>query len=372
MDGKQYVDTDNYEDKDIEASLFGKEENIELLNDDFIWQANGGVPVDVQKAMDRLNKNVALLKINRKSKKSGADVGHEEADDDDEDVDFDDDYDFDDDGFDVDEFKYRLNLGQNGEQDGTEDGERKPRLIDEQFDHMLGQYDDNDIGELNARDPMVMGAGVAKPEDPEFQEYIQYRQRQKALRSVRQPSSFANLDKVALEEKEKMQEVPEIERQESSGSDFDESILANLYPPKKFDDTFDCESIITTYSNLENHPKLIVEPKNKIKISSKTGIPLGVLTGKSSGGGAVNQKQAKADLDVDGEAPEKIHAHIQQARPEDETPEERKMRKKALKETRRAAREKNKMVKKAYKAEEIRQTNILVSQRVEQRVVYKF
>lgn len=45
---------------------------------------------------------------------------------------------------------------------------------------------------------------------------------------------------------------------------------------------WDCESILSTYSNCYNHPKLIEEPKKhkaaaKISINPKTGLPMNVL-----------------------------------------------------------------------------------------------
>merc|ERR1719323_2338358 len=43
-------------------------------------------------------------------------------------------------------------------------------------------------------------------------------------------------------------------------------------------DKWDCESFLSTYSTLYNHPKIISEPRsNKIQLSSKTGIPKNVL-----------------------------------------------------------------------------------------------
>ena len=37
---------------------------------------------------------------------------------------------------------------------------------------------------------------------------------------------------------------------------------------EEFEDKFDCESILTTYSNIYNHPKLISEPSIKpIRVS---------------------------------------------------------------------------------------------------------
>merc|ERR1712154_142260 len=63
---------------------------------------------------------------------------------------------------------------------------------------------------------------------------------------------------------------------------------------------WDCESILSTYSTLYNHPKLISEPKNnKIQLSSKTGIPKGVL-GRGLTEGALKQLDGdEADQEED-------------------------------------------------------------------------
>lgn len=87
------------------------------------------------------------------------------------------------------------------------------------------------------------------------------------------------------------------------------------------EEKWDCESILSTYSNLDNHPKLIVEPNsnaNAIKLSNKTGIPLGVLPAKETN---KVPSPSKPSQDNKGEA-----------RKKDETPEERKARKQSIKE----------------------------------------
>ena len=63
---------------------------------------------------------------------------------------------------------------------------------------------------------------------------------------------------------------------------------------------WDCESILPTYSTLYNHPKLISEPRNnKIQLSSKTGIPKGVL-GRGLTAGALRQlDQGGEDMEDD-------------------------------------------------------------------------
>merc|ERR1711976_226372 len=59
---------------------------------------------------------------------------------------------------------------------------------------------------------------------------------------------------------------------------------------------WDCESILSTYSTLYNHPKLISEPKsNKIQLSSKTGIPKGVL-----GRGLTSDALRQLDMETAG------------------------------------------------------------------------
>lgn len=54
----------------------------------------------------------------------------------------------------------------------------------------------------------------------------------------------------------------------------------------EFDRKWDCESVLSTYSNAYNHPKVINEPRSrkhsKIVINPKTGVPMNVLNGDSS------------------------------------------------------------------------------------------
>ena len=48
-----------------------------------------------------------------------------------------------------------------------------------------------------------------------------------------------------------------------------------LQDDEKDDEKWDCETVLTTYSNTYNHPKLITQiPTNKIRLSKKTGLPL--------------------------------------------------------------------------------------------------
>lgn len=59
---------------------------------------------------------------------------------------------------------------------------------------------------------------------------------------------------------ELMKDRMKIIERESSDSE-DEAVLEKLVVDAREKDKWDCESILSTYSNIYNHPKLISEPK---------------------------------------------------------------------------------------------------------------
>lgn len=142
-----------------------------------------------------------------------------------------------------------------------------------------------------------------------------------------------------------------------SGEEESESISSEEEPEKKWD----CESILTTYSNIYNHPRLISEPKtSKIKsefnvicnenvklivfvatcyfsVCPKTGVPLDVLgkpglTKKYLD--LLNQENGKKEDCAETQSIISTLSTIS-IRPKDETPEQRKERKNLIKEYRR-------------------------------------
>ncbi len=52
--------------------------------------------------------------------------------------------------------------------------------------------------------------------------------------------------------------IPDLEEESASG---DETELVEVEAPREI---WDCESIISTYSNIYHHPKLITEPSKKV------------------------------------------------------------------------------------------------------------
>ncbi|KAI0225497.1 hypothetical protein LSAT2_023743 [Lamellibrachia satsuma] len=176
------------------------------------------------------------------------------------------------------------------------------------------QYDDEEIGALD-QDEI---AGHVQPESEVLQQ--------------------------ALNEFEKLQQLPKLndviqkaeDMEVGSGSSDSETELENVMveQPKQ---QWDCESILSTYSNLYNHPKTIDEPR-KIK-------PIRLTKGKH----VVSDEQT--DCRTNRENKGDIACTY---RPRGEETEEKKARKKAVKEERRMRRVEKKATKTAFKEEKIR------------------
>jgi protein LTV1 len=125
--------------------------------------------------------------------------------------------------------------------------------------------------------------------------------------------------------------------------------LVKFKKKKEKQDRLDCESIISTYSNIYNRPAVISdkEERNKkqaeggIQLSTKTGLPLGVLPEKAKSKNQMDKIEHKITRIIP-EMP---------TRKECETKEEKKARKQAIKEHRRERRVEKKINKLAFKEE---------------------
>ncbi|KAK0246183.1 Low temperature viability protein-domain-containing protein [Armillaria nabsnona] len=122
----------------------------------------------------------------------------------------------------------------------------------------------------------------------------------------------------------------------------EEDLFLELEEDKK--DRWDCETILTTYTNLENHPRLIrardTRRTPKITLDPKTGLP-----------SIVEPKQAK----LRAQSPEPdLKRTLRQAtvtRPRNESPESKKARKAAVKVNRAARRAEKKATKEEFGSE---------------------
>ncbi|XP_062429729.1 protein LTV1 homolog [Rhea pennata] len=208
-------------------------------------------------------------------------------------------------------------------------------LLDDRFEKFFEQFDEDEIGALDN----VELEGYINTDNTRLQEVLNDYYKEKAKNCVK-------LD--ALEPCEDLDSPINEESEEEK-----EEIVALVIEESK--EKWDCESILSTYSNLYNHPKLIEEPSKPkpIKISQKTGIPLHILPQKG-----LTAKQVERMQMINGSDLLRASA---QPRSKNETKEDRKARKQAIKEERKERRMEKKANKLAFKLEKTRQEKELLN-----------
>lgn len=121
---------------------------------------------------------------------------------------------------------------------------------------------------------------------------------------------------------------------------------------------WDVESYVSTYTNTENHPRILEQTALNRRIQvGKGGMPTGVLQHErklSAKAEKARQKEEDAAFLASREA-SRTRVNTGVARPKDETPEERKARKEAQKLEKKVNREVKKQLKDSFRSETVRQ-----------------
>ncbi|KAF6208339.1 hypothetical protein GE061_016793 [Apolygus lucorum] len=201
-------------------------------------------------------------------------------------------------------------------------------LLDDKFDKMFAEYDDNEVGALDCEE-------IEGELDTES-EFLK-----------RMTEEF---EKAQIVEKWDLKRT--VVPNESDSSDDSDCSLIELKPKEEWD----CESILSTYSNIYNHPKLISNPaSNRIKVNPRTGVPVSdnKLTKSTL------SKLEGADERRSGPGSIASIASALSVRPKGETPEERASRKKAYKEFKKERRVERKCNKEAFKEEKKRMERVI-------------
>uniref|UniRef100_A0A8D0GGP0 Protein LTV1 homolog n=1 Tax=Sphenodon punctatus TaxID=8508 RepID=A0A8D0GGP0_SPHPU len=211
-------------------------------------------------------------------------------------------------------------------------------LLDERFEKFFEQFDDDEIGALDN----VELEGFIQADSTRLQEILNDYYKEKAKDCVKP-------DALELSE-----ELVTLHNEKSEEEEGEEIVTLVIKEPKE---KWDCESILSTYSNLYNHPKLIETPSKPkpIKASKKTGIPLDVLAPRGLTAKQLERMQMINDSDLP-----RIST---QPRSKNETAEDRKARKQVVKEERKERRMEKKANKLAFKQEKTRQEKELLSLR---------
>ncbi|XP_049789634.1 protein LTV1 homolog isoform X1 [Schistocerca nitens] len=225
-------------------------------------------------------------------------------------------------------------------------------LLDGRFEKMFADYDDSEIGALDCE---------------EIEGYIP-------------PDSDILLECAKEFEKEKNSQLNYVDKtlkilEKISSDSEDGDDMVKIEVKDKDQEKWDCESILSTYSNIYNHPKLIpdVKPSKHIRVSKRTGIPLDVLgnnTNKLTPQSLARFDAAqKKNADCDGSESVISVLSTLSIRSKDETPEQRKERKRMLKEYRRERRLEKKANAIAFKEEKKRQEKVLLNNKLNQQGV---
>uniref|UniRef100_V9KLM3 Protein LTV1 homolog n=1 Tax=Callorhinchus milii TaxID=7868 RepID=V9KLM3_CALMI len=207
-------------------------------------------------------------------------------------------------------------------------------FLDDRFERLFEEYDDDDIGALDHHEL----EGFIQVSSSRLEEVIAEYYTQKG-KDLQRPDDLGPRADVLCESEE-------------SGDEEMEMVI--IEEPRE---KWDCESILSTYSNLYNHPKLIEDPPRHqpITVSRRTGIPLNVLPKR---GLTAKQLENMERINISD-----LPTVSAQPRQPGENKDQRKARKQAVREERRERRMEKKSNKLAFKVEKARQEKQMLNLR---------
>ncbi|KAI0673590.1 Low temperature viability protein-domain-containing protein [Trametes maxima] len=230
-------------------------------------------------------------------------------------------------------------------------------VLDERFDQMEREYADSDeedeefsLDDLDEAPDLIASRDDFESMMDEFLE--KYEVVAGKMRPVLPGNATDKLDAV----RRALGEAKIREDADESGSEDDDILMPLSMDDKK--DSWDCETILTTYSNLENHPRLIKARNNnpvpKIRLDPKTGLPF--VEGRPTM--PPEPKPSETDVGDDSERMS-ICPLVTITRSKNETSEEKRARKQAVKAERQARRSEKKTTRESFSKEVKRQVQSL-------------
>eukprot|EP00586_Coscinodiscus_wailesii_P012484 CAMPEP_0172511688 /NCGR_PEP_ID=MMETSP1066-20121228/238204_1 /TAXON_ID=671091 /ORGANISM="Coscinodiscus wailesii, Strain CCMP2513" /LENGTH=458 /DNA_ID=CAMNT_0013291163 /DNA_START=230 /DNA_END=1606 /DNA_ORIENTATION=- len=292
--------------------------------------------------------------------------------------------------------------GQGQVQASLEESSPKPEdklVLEQKFAETLLEYDSDCVGDLEEEQEEIHGFRPLEGDallEAALDEYLEDEKKEFFMHNTNKINGYKALVGTELvlpgklkdmtindgKEEEKALPVEEVLKEadrilanpEMEPPEEDVLIDGKSYFSEAVRNPWDCESILTTYSNMENNPTTIARKKNNknksaipendydddsddyqhIQLSNKTGLPMGILP--------VTEKQPKNDDAV----------NLGEARNKTETKEEKKARKQALKQERQEARTNKKIMKDVFKDEFLRRQAGTVIDDVAGRPVFRY
>jgi len=248
----------------------------------------------------------------------------------------------------------------------------------------MAEYDSDGVGDLEEEFDEIRGFRELEGDallESALDEFLDEGKDEYYIDPKAQPTSFygnmvgkdvilpEHLEKLSIEPKQSVKEVLKeadliLANPEMQPPEEDVLIDGKSYFSERQRSPWDCESILSTYSNMDNNPTVISRKKNKqlppiqeylpIQLSNKTGMPMGILP--------VTPKMETPDVSF----------NLGEARNKQETKEEKKARKEAIKQSRREARNRKKITKDAFQNEFIKRKEGIVLDSVGGSSVFRY
>ncbi|XP_067928923.1 protein LTV1 homolog [Watersipora subatra] len=200
-------------------------------------------------------------------------------------------------------------------------------LIDDKFEQMFAEYADEEIGALDDEDI----DGKVSTTGPLMEHLLEQFEKAQMKKDFGGPADSR------------------VDIEVCSDADSSEEEMCKVVIDEGCTNRWDCETILSTYSNLYNHPTVIACPSasnkpKKIELTKKLGIPV-----ESVASSGLTKQQLKL-LDKQNGAKFKEHSE-NLVRSKDETTEEKRQRKALVKEERKERRAEKKNTKVAFRKE---------------------
>ncbi|GLD94773.1 hypothetical protein PINS_up003397 [Pythium insidiosum] len=307
-------------DDDLREAL-NHDEYFEELNDDFVLQAAQEDPdADTADGFDYDAHIAKLMAAASGVPKFKGDLTDDEDDDDDEEL-------------------SDLEDDDENEMDDADKSEHQ-RTLDEAFEKLMAEeYDDDQVGELEEDDPETRGDVVLQGEllDTIVEDYANLRQEMlndegklgnpfRTGNRLKEILEECERERLAEEDAEDENDVasPELDNGEDVEQQLTEMFMRSAYLAPREREQWDVESIVSTYSNLDNHPTILRDDdllkkkrnkkkksdalstlseddlaaacrdKSQIVLSKKTGMPIGIFEYQKEEAAAAAKQQKSA------------------------------------------------------------------------------
>lgn len=220
-------------------------------------------------------------------------------------------------------------------------------LLDDRFERVINQYDDDNIGELDPEAPNVRGNiddnDLPEHYDKLFDEFLDSKDvlGKKVIEKFAGGVPSEQIAELREELKTKEFDILKYEEEQSNKKEKVQMIERELSKNEKRErNNWDCETIITTYTNIYNHPKMIKDDSIKKIHVTRKGLP-------------IVEKEVSEEEEEEEEYEVRENKGV--ARNKKETKEEKKARKAMVKNAKKERREAKKATKKAFKKEHMKQ-----------------